>query len=440
MKHTSHTRAVRFFSGLFYFFSIFMLIALLLPGQLHSQWIPQSIPVNKPITALEFTDSLNGWALTGWGPEQDTCYILRTSNEGNNWLVQQKFYNYTFYSMDMVDSMVGYASGVGGGGGFTLLLKTTNGGLNWIDLNMPTLGVGLIDIFFVNRDSGYVCSDVFVSFGVWRTTNGGANWERKVNGLNQFPYKLFFINFSTGYCGGDFTLFKTINSGDNWFAINGFSAIIKSIFFLNENSGWVGLANSRLAHTTNGGLNWSYQLPNFTVGSTTDLYFYDSLKGWGGNRNLKIIKTTTGGSVWGFQVTSSASFTISFLDSLRGWTGDIGISRTTNGGGIITHINSYTNFIPEDYILYQNYPNPFNSQAKISFEVKSNSFVKLIIYDIAGREINIWQSNGILLSGRHEFLFDAKGLSSGVYFYKLEARTQDGVVVFSKSKKMILSK
>ena len=114
--------------------------------------------------------------------------------------------------------------------------------------------------------------------------------------------------------------------------------------------------------------------------------------------------------------------------------------NTTNGGGKITHINSYTNFIPEDYILYQNYPNPFNSQTKISFEVKSNSFVKLIIYDITGREINIWQSNGILLSGRHEFLFDAKGLSSGVYFYKLEARTQDGVVVFSKSKKMILSK
>ncbi|MBK6504855.1 MAG: T9SS type A sorting domain-containing protein [Ignavibacteria bacterium] len=209
---------------------------------------------------------------------------------------------------------------------------------------------------------------------------------------------------------------------------------------MNENSGWVGLANSRLARTTNGGLNWSYQLPNFSVGSTTDLYFYDSLKGWGGTRLSRILKTTTSGNVWGYQRDSSASYTISFIDSSNGWTGDMGVSHTTNGGGIITHINSYTNFIPEDYKLYQNYPNPFNSQTKISFEVKSNSFVKLIIYDITGREINIWQSNGILLSGRHEFLFDAKGLSSGVYFYKLEARTQDGVVVFSKSKKMILSK
>ncbi|MBK6506015.1 MAG: hypothetical protein IPG02_10160 [Ignavibacteria bacterium] len=93
----------------------------------HSQWIPQSIPVSKPITGLEFIDSLNGWAVTGLGPEQDTCYILNTSNEGNNWFVQQKFYNYTFYSMDMVDSMVGYASGVGGVEDL-LCYKTTNGG------------------------------------------------------------------------------------------------------------------------------------------------------------------------------------------------------------------------------------------------------------------------------------------------------------------------
>lgn len=405
-------------------------------GSVYSQWYQQSIPVSNPIVGLEFVDSLRGWAATS--SYQDTSYILYTTNGGNNWNIQLKITGIEFEVLDAVDSSVIYLGGYRySGPPWTLLLKSTNGGTNWVDMNM-TVSNGFDDMFFVNRDSGYMCENTFVE--LYRTTNGGVNWERKINGLNQFPYKLFFINFSTGYCGGDFTLFKTINSGDNWFAINGFSAIIKSIFFLNENSGWVGLANSRLAHTTNGGLNWSYQLPNFTVGSTTDLYFYDSLKGWGGNRNLKIIKTTTGGSVWGFQVTSSASFTISFLDSLRGWTGDIGISRTTNGGGIITHINSYTNFIPEDYKLYQNYPNPFNSQTKISFEVKSNSFVKLIIYDITGREINIWQSDGILLSGRHEFLFDAKGLSSGVYFYKLEARTQDGVVIFSKSKKMILSK
>jgi len=439
MKHTPHTRAVRFLSGLFYFFSIVMLIAL--PGHLHSQWIPQSIPVNKPITALEFTDSLNGWAVTGWGPEQDTCYILHTSNEGNNWLVQQKFYNYTFYSMDMVDSMVGYASGVGGGGGFTLLLKTTNGGLNWIDLNMPTLGVGLIDIFFVNRDSGYVCSDVFVSFGVWRTTNGGLTFERKASGINAFPTRLFFLNYSTGYCGASSNLFKTTNAGENWSSIGSFSEFILSIFFLNELTGWLGQSGGKIFYSSNGGISWINKgIQNF-FNNISEVYFINSNRGWAGTGGrFKIFTTTNGGLVWGYQVDSSTSKSISIVDSLRGWTGDFGIAHTTNGGGIITHINSYTNFIPEDYKLYQNYPNPFNSQTKISFEVKSNSFVKLIIYDIAGREINIWQSNGILMSGSHEFLFDAGALSSGVYFYKIEVSSESGNTLFRGSKKMMLVK
>ena len=439
MKHTSHTRTVRILSGLLYFFSVFMLIAL--PGHLHSQWIPQSIPVNKPITALEFIDSLKGWAVTDWGNEQDTSYILNTTNGGKDWFVQFKVSNYTFYSLDMVDEMFGYISGVGGGGGFTLFLKTTNAGVNWFGMNVPMLGLGFDDIFFINKDSGYVCTESSIFWGVWRTTNGGLNFERKSNGItNGQSRKLFFLNYSTGYCGASFEVYKTTNAGENWFGLFGFANPVMSIFFLDSLKGWVGLTNNRLAHTINGGTNWSYQLPNFSVGSTTDLYFYDSLKGWGGSRLSRILKTTTSGNVWGYQTNSSASYTISFIDSSNGWTGDMGVSHTTNGGGIITHINSYTNFIPEDYKLYQNYPNPFNSQTKISFEVRSNSFVKLIIYDIAGREINIWQSKGILSSGRHEFLFDAGALSSGVYFYKIEVSTESGNTLFIGSKKMMLVK
>ncbi|MBK6875427.1 MAG: T9SS type A sorting domain-containing protein [Ignavibacteria bacterium] len=237
-------------------------------------------------------------------------------------------------------------------------------------------------------------------------------------------------------------LLKTTNAGENWFNVSSFFRIYLFLFFANEFIGWLGLSGGRILNTTNSGSTWNYQgIFNF-FNNIEDIKFANSLAvGWAGTgARFKIFKTTNSGNTWGYQIDSSTSKNISFVDSLKGWTGYFGIANTTNGGGIITHINSYSNFIPEDYKLYQNYPNPFNSQTKISFEVKSNSFVKLIIYDIAGREINIWQSNGILLSGRHEFLFDAKGLSSGVYFYKLEARTQDGVVVFSKSKKMILSK
>jgi len=415
---------------------IIFILTLLIQCDLRSQWYQQSIPVSNPITGLEFVDSLKGWASTS--SNLDTSYILHTTNGGANWNIQYRITGADFEVLDAIDSSVIYAGGYRySGPPWSVLLKTTNGGINWIDMNM-TVSTGFDDIFFVNRDSGYMCENTFLD--LYRTTNGGANWESKTNGINAQPFRLFFINYSTGYCGASFTLFKTTNAGDNWNDLFTFANPINSIFYLDFEIGWVGLTNSRLAHTLNGGSNWIYQLPNFTVGTTTDLYFYDSLVGWGGNRNLQVLKTTTSGFVWGHQTNSNTSNKISFIDSMKGWTGDFGISHTLNGGGTITHIYSYINIIPTEFALFQNYPNPFNITTKISFEIKVSSIVKLKIYDISGREIIKWESNGTLQTGRHEFLFDAGGISSGVYFYKIEVTGQRGEEMFSESRKMMLVK
>lgn len=86
-----------------------------------------------------------------------------------------------------------------------------------------------------------------------------------------------------------------------------------------------------------------------------------------------------------------------------------------------------------DYKLYQNYPNPFNSMTKIQFQVKSNKFVKLNVFDITGKEIKILV-NEYLKRGEYEYLFDAGDLPSGVYFYRLQ------VGEFSETRSMILIK
>ena len=69
--------------------------------------------------------------------------------------------------------------------------------------------------------------------------------------------------------------------------------------------------------------------------------------------------------------------------------------------------------------LYQNYPNPFNPTTKISYTLKQPGEVKLIVYDLSGREI-ITLVNKFQNSGEHSVNFDGKELSSGVYFYKLK--------------------
>ena len=68
--------------------------------------------------------------------------------------------------------------------------------------------------------------------------------------------------------------------------------------------------------------------------------------------------------------------------------------------------------------LFQNYPNPFNSSTKIYFFIPELSQVKLVIYDLLGREI-FTLLNKKLFSGVYELTWQADNLSSGVYFYKL---------------------
>ncbi|MDP4115483.1 MAG: T9SS type A sorting domain-containing protein, partial [Bacteroidota bacterium] len=75
---------------------------------------------------------------------------------------------------------------------------------------------------------------------------------------------------------------------------------------------------------------------------------------------------------------------------------------------------------------------------KIKFELASNSFVKLKIYDVLGREKAVL-INDNQTAGEHEVIFNAKGLSSGIYFYKLEANGANGSQ-YSATKKMILIK
>jgi hypothetical protein len=76
--------------------------------------------------------------------------------------------------------------------------------------------------------------------------------------------------------------------------------------------------------------------------------------------------------------------------------------------------------IPASFELYQNYPNPFNPSTLIKFQVESNTYVSLKVYDIIGREVAVLV-NEVKEPGTYEVTFNAKELSTGIYFYKMIA-------------------
>ncbi len=83
------------------------------------------------------------------------------------------------------------------------------------------------------------------------------------------------------------------------------------------------------------------------------------------------------------------------------------------------------------FYLYQNFPNPFNPSTKIRFSIPHSSFVGLKVYDVLGREIAIIV-NEEKAAGNYEINFNAHNLSSGVYFYRMQADS------FTDTKRLIL--
>jgi len=95
--------------------------------------------------------------------------------------------------------------------------------------------------------------------------------------------------------------------------------------------------------------------------------------------------------------------------------------------------------IPLEFMLYQNYPNPFNPYTKIVYDISKTSNVTLKVFNILGKEIYKLE-NGLKETGRYSVDFDARGLSSGTYFYEIKAIERNSGKIFSEIKKMVVVK
>ncbi len=103
-----------------------------------------------------------------------------------------------------------------------------------------------------------------------------------------------------------------------------------------------------------------------------------------------------------------------------------------SGCGLVGISNNGTE-IPSVYSMEQNYPNPFNPVTNIKFSIPASGNVKLVVFDILGREVATLL-NEVKTAGNYTADFDASALSSGVYFYRLESGS------FTQTKKMLLVK
>ncbi|MBM4159075.1 MAG: T9SS type A sorting domain-containing protein, partial [Ignavibacteria bacterium] len=290
--------------------------------------------------------------------------------------------------------------------------------------------------------------------GLYRTTNGGNSWHYLYDfGSSANPNKIYMYNKDIGFVCNiitpDLYLYKTTNGGINWTHLSGGS--FGELYFIDELTGWK--AQSNIKMTIDGGLNWIAQQlpqnPNIIVNRIDDIAVLnkDTLFGVRGSLYIPelnsyygiIYKTTNSGLNWGYQLTDTSIHishykNINFINDKHGWAYKLidGIHTTTGGSDTTIYtgiVNNYQTI--NDFILEQNYPNPFNSITNVKFKMLNSRFAEIKVYDITGKLIRVLTSKKYE-PGEHTVRFDAAGLPSGVYFYKLTAGEYNAV------KKMIL--
>jgi len=244
-------------------------------------WNLISTGTTRHLQSVYFTDINTGYAVG------DTGIILKSVNGGLNWSNQTSGTTINLLSVLFTDSNTGYAAGGENNNGNGVILKTTNSGNNWFTQFSGT-SLNLTSLHFLNASTGFVSA----TSNIYKTTNGGVNWIT-ITGAE--GYDIYFVNSSTGYtmCSNP-NVYKTTNSGENWFVVSsGFTSGYHSIQFFGNFGIAVG-DRGRIIKTTNAGLNW-VSLTSITNNNLSSVYFIDENTGYIAGDFGAIIKTTNGG-------------------------------------------------------------------------------------------------------------------------------------------------
>ena len=445
-------------------------------------WSPQSSGTAEVLEDVCFTNIITGIAV-GWSGT-----ILRTTDGGTNWISQTSGTSKKLNRVSFVDSNYGWIVGD------NIILRTTDGGTLWTTLSDSGLFYG---VAFIDTSIGWIVGE---NGKIFRTTDGGENWMSQLSGISEWLSAVCFIDENNGIiCGDNGIILRTTNAGANWTQqTSGTTNILFNLCFIDENNGTICGENGTLLRTTNAGTNWSQQ-----AGGTTEILygicFSDLNNGTTVGTGGIILRTNNGGftptinvlypnggEYWVNGTTEAIVWTSEYMENVRI---ELSIDNSTSWNTIVDSmastgiytwtVNSPTSSdeclirisdlslpdyydesdsvftidfpqsvknididgVPREFVLSQNYPNPFNPNTTINYALPHSCEVTITLYDILGNEVSTLVSEN-KKAGYYSVEFNASNLSSGIYFYKIEAvdpSTSSGLS-FVEVNKMVLLK
>jgi photosystem II stability/assembly factor-like uncharacterized protein len=242
--------------GCHLFLTIFIILLTSVAIYPQTTWQKQSCPIQDGLHNIFFVNDSLGWAIT-----YGTGILIHTTDGGMNWNVQYQFDSLYFEQIQFVDKNNGWICGEYG-----FVVKSTDGGTNWIDVSPPIEQristpidwssktkpegwyIGYYSMHFFNKDTGFVAGQKLNlvenkrEYIFYNTQDGGKSWQSNPIAPNEMTFDPYFIDKQTGFIGGTTNIYKTKDAGIHWNTITREKITLKdqlrSVFFFNESKGW----------------------------------------------------------------------------------------------------------------------------------------------------------------------------------------------------------
>jgi len=392
----------------------------------HAQWEFQNIPISYcTLFSVKLVSPQICWAV---GSVDGKGVILKTTDGGVNW-VKQLTHPQPLHCVAFSDKDHGIIVGEK-----ATILRTDDGGNTWKQQTAPTTST-LASVALPDSNTGYIIS----GHNLIKTTDGGNSWIAKTISPDKAFGLVFFIDKYNGIVLGE-TFAKTTDGGKTWdVSANPPVSDATTICMADKNTYFAGNLLGNLMMTTDGAKTWVNKTIAFCQNSCAigGVSFATKNLGYCVAKYCRIFKTTDGGETWFLQPYKLAGgphlYAVSYLDSLNCTAvGADAIVHTSTGG--LTDIKAENNISNAlSFYLEQNYPNPFNPSTNISFHISKTSFVKLQIFNLLGECVSTLV-NEELNAGAHTIPFNASSLASGIYICKITTNGQ------SMTRKLLLMK
>ncbi len=409
---------------------LFFTLIINLPSFSQNGWSVCNAPAfQRRVDDIYMVNTQVGYAAGGDG------MIVKTTDGGNNWSLIKQESNTYFRSVEFLNEQVGFAGAFPSptnASNIIILRKTVDGGANWTDLTpqLPAKAkAGICGLDIVDANTIYGCGNWYENEGyIIKSTNGGATWSLiDMSAFSSSIIDLHFINKDTGFATGKSKfpfatgiILYTTDGGVTWtYKYSGdygsqycwkIQKLTPLIYYVAVED----LLNTppKILRSLDGGMTWKILFVSTIKYNIEGVGFIDPLHGWTGGDVNKSFETKDGGVTWDSIPVCPRMNRVFRLND----------TTMFASGNQIWKYNGRSLYpaLPDTRFVSLNcHPNPVKGMLTIDIAISVPTHVSLLLLDGSGRTIKMID-NSDRVKGSYHFYLTTDDLPQGMYYVSLK--------------------